>query len=184
MKKKEFSYRERDEILKALKEIYSNSEKVTYKQLEEIQKQKWGGVAYKWSTLRNKASLEGWNRKKGMKALKNKEEKKKEYISLVDAEPIELLVSQENDEYQKVIMGIGTKYKDNFIKVKGKLKEALEKENIKDLKYVEAAIRTIRSARKLDIELLGLLDVEEQRRIEIELLRVEMLALEKNSKIR
>lgn len=184
MKKKEFSYKERDEILEALKEIYSNSEKITYKQLEEIQKQKWGGVAYKWTTLRNKACLEGWNRKKGMEAAKTREEKKKEYIALVDQEPIELLESLEDDEYQKIIKGIGIKYKDDFTKVKEKLKEALDNEDLKGLKYVEAAIRTIRSARKLDIELLGLLDIEEQRRIEIELLRVEMLALEKDSKIR
>jgi len=183
MKKKEFSYRERKEILEALKEIYFNSDKVTYKQLEEIQKQKWGGVAYKWSTLRNKASLEGWNRKKGMEAASKREEKKKELIDLVKEDDIEILEGMEQDQYIKLIQGIGLKYKDEFTKVREKLKAAINQEDLKGLKYVEAAVRTIRSARKLDLELLGVLDVEEQRRLEVELLRVELVALEKNSKV-
>jgi hypothetical protein len=182
MKRKEFSCLKKDEILETLKEIYSSSDKVTYKQLEEIQKQKYGGVAYKWSTLRNKASLEGWNRKKGAAAAQAIEEKKSELIALVEDEEVEILEGMEKDQYIKIVQGIGKKYKNEFSKVKVKLRESIDREDLSGLKYVEAAVRTIRSARKLDLELLGVLDVEEQRRLEVELLRVELLAVEKTSK--
>ena len=125
MKRKEFSCLKKDEILETLKEIYSSSDKVTYKQLEEIQKQKYGGVAYKWSTLRNKASLEGWNRKKGAAAAKAIEEKKSELIALVEDEEVEILEGMEKDQYIKVVQGIGKKYKNEFSKVKAKLRESI-----------------------------------------------------------
>lgn len=60
-----------------IKLLWGKSEKITYKQLEEIQKQKWKQVIYKSGTLRNYAYKKGWNRNKGRAIEEKREELEK-----------------------------------------------------------------------------------------------------------
>lgn len=75
-RKKKYSSEEKAKILEEIKLLWEGSEKITYRELEEIQKQKWKEVIYKSGTLRNYASKKGWNRNKG-KAIEEKEKKSK-----------------------------------------------------------------------------------------------------------
>lgn len=185
MSKKLFSYKAKEEIYNTLKEIWRNSEDITYKDLEKIQIQKWGGVAFKWGTLRNKASIEGWNLEKGKHRRGAREEKKQEIIKLVTEDPggePELLES-ELDEYSLILKGLEKKYRPDFNQVRDKMKKSLESEDLRGLKYVETAIRTIEGAWTMDLKLMGCLDLAEQRKLELEILKVELMTLEKTGKV-
>ncbi len=181
---KDFTTRERHKILEDIKRAWKEGIK-DYKALEQYQIKNFGGICFKATTLKSKASKEKWNNQKGKANRDRINKKKKEFIQLTEEDQnIELLEKIGSDDYLKVVQGIGIKYKEDFKKVRSQLAEGIKDENIKKIKCSEVAIRALRSARKLELELIGFLDIEEQRRLEVELLRVEMLALEKDSKIR
>ena len=174
--KKKFSLEEKKDILEQIKELWENSEDITYKQLEEIQKQKWKQVVYKSGTLRNKASKEEWNRNKGKAVEERQLEKVKETIQSIDPEIIEA-------DHSSIIKGLESKYRSEFDKARKILNDAIDEEDMQRVRFSNEVFKAISRARKVDLELMGTLDVADQRKIELEVLKMELLNLEKTNKI-
>ena len=178
MTKEKFTYREKLDIYEALKDLWRSSDTITYKGLENIQLKEWGGIAFKWTTLRNRASKEGWNKEKGINISKILEERKNEILE--SGEGVEILQG-EQDEYSQILKGIERKYRPDFEKVRVKLQKAIDTEDTKGLRHIKTAIDTIESARALDLKLSGHLDVPEYRKLEMEILKLEIMTIKTES---
>lgn len=180
-RKKKFSTGEKKEILEEIKLLWESSEKITYRQLEEIQKQKWKQVVYKAGTLRNYAHKEGWNRNKGRTVEEIREEKKQEIIHRSFPELLEKV--EELEEHSLIMKGLEDKYRSEFDKAREKLGQAINEEDTKEVRFADDVFKAISRARKVDLELMGALDMADQRKIELEILKLELLTLEKTNKI-
>ena len=179
---KELTYREKLDIYETLKDIWRSSDTITYKELEKVQIKEWGQVAWKWSTLRNRASKEGWNKEKGINISKIIRDKKREILEkdeIVEGEILE----ERGEEYQQILRGLEKKYRGDFEEVRSQILDAVRQEDIKKLKLLKMALETIEGARTLDLRLSGVLDVHEYRKLEVEILKLELLTLEKTEKI-
>lgn len=176
-RKKKYSSEEKAEILEEIKLLWEGSEKITYRELEEIQKQKWKQVIYKSGTLRNYASQKGWNRNKGKAIEEKREEVKNDLIKTVNPEVLEKV--GELEENSLIMTGLGNKYRPDFDKVREKLSQAIEEEDIQGVKFSNEAFKALSRARKVDLELMGVLDVADQRKIDVELFKLEVIMVNK-----
>ena len=132
---KEFTYKEKLDIYDVLKEMWRSSDTITYKDLEKIQLKEWGQVAWKWSTLRNRASKEVWNKEKGVNIQKVIQNKRREILGegKVESEEVEILEGAE-DEYIKILHGVQRKYKGQFEEVRELLEKSIRERDIKTIK--------------------------------------------------
>lgn len=177
-KKETFTYVERKEIYEALKGMWRSSDTISYKDLEKVQVKEWGGVAWKWATLRNKACAEGWNKEKGVNIQKAIEDKRAEILATgqPQGEEVEILEGGE-DDYIKILQGIQRKYKPEFEELREVLSEAIKERDVKTIKFVKTSLEALEMARSFDIKLSGHLDIQEQKRLDIEILKLEILTL-------
>ncbi|UUV20011.1 hypothetical protein NRK67_16875 (plasmid) [Fusobacteria bacterium ZRK30] len=176
-RKKKYSSEEKAKILDEIKLLWESSEKITYRELEEIQKQKWKQVVYKSGTLRNYASKKGWNRNKGKAIEEKREEVKNDFIKTVHPE---LLGKVEGlEEHSLILKGLENKYRSDFDKAREKLSQAIEEEDVQAVKFSNEAFKALSRARKVDLELMGVLDVADQKKIEVELFKLEMIMVNK-----
>ncbi|MCS5422197.1 MULTISPECIES: hypothetical protein [Psychrilyobacter] len=176
-RKKKFSPGEKRKILEEIKLLWEGSEKITYRELEEIQKQKWKQIVYKAGTLRNYAYKDEWNRNKGQAVEENREEVKNDLIKTVHPEVLEKV--EESEDHSLIMTGLGNKYRSDFDKAREKLSQAIDEEDIQRVKFSNEAFKALSRARKTDLELMGILDVADQKKIEVELFKLEMIMVDK-----
>ena len=177
MEKKEvFTFKEKLEVYEALKELWRSSDTITYKDLEKIQIKEWGGVAFKWATLRNRACSEGWNKEKGFNIKKALENKRAEILGTEKFEEVEIFESGEN-EYLNILKGIQRRYKTEFNELRDILTVAIKERDIKTIRFIKSSLEALEMARVFDLKLSGCLDIQEQKRLDIEILKLEILTL-------
>lgn len=170
------------EILEELKMLWRSSENITYKDLEKIQKARYGSIIYKEGTLRNKASKEGWNAERGVEVLEALGIQQNDFIeSNTETLTPELIgAMSEFEKFEILEKQLYLKYSVDFNKLRKDQSEILklditDKENLRKLKAIGEAIREVTKTMEEEKKLLGMVGKVDILKLELESNKLELL---------
>lgn len=160
---RDFEEREKINILEIIKEIYINSNIIVWQDLEVIQKEKFGGICYKKSTIIKRASQGNWSSSR-----RARQEKEKENYNL------ELVRKEsEGEEVTNSLLrkAINKRYSEDFAIIKDDLLNKIKDKKFKETKDNMIALKALRELRDTELELRDISTLEAETRIRIELNR-------------
>lgn len=170
MRENKLTFMERQDLYKELIEIWKNSEKISYKDLENYQLKKFGFITWKNGTLRSKFSKESIAEQKGIYARNRSRDERAKALGVAR----ELQDDNLNfRDYNKILTSINEKYIEDSKILYKDLKDSIQRHDKKQLEFVEKAFNTLKIAREFDLKLNRIIDIEDYTKLEIEEIKLE-----------
>lgn len=165
----EFSYQERQNIYLELIELWKNSKKISYKDLENWQLKKYSEIVWKAGTLRSKFSRDNINTKKGINEKLELLGDRQEVLGVErESQPDTLTYNQ----YDKILDTVNDKYRSQSEDLREVLFKAIKSMDIKTVNKIDQMYKTLGRSRAFELKLKKIVDIETYNSLEIEALKL------------